>query len=97
MYASVDEQKHRHLLLDMIVGHRRSGDAVSKENAFARTSGGSKRRRETTKGWQILCQWKDGSTTWNKLKDVKDSYPVELAEYAIQEGIKDGPAFKWLV
>ena len=97
MYASVDEQGHRHLLLDMIVGHRRSGDAVSKENAFARTSGGSKRRRETTKGWQILCQWKDGSTTWNKLKDVKDSYPVELAEYAIQEGIEDEPAFKWWV
>ena len=41
--------------------------------------------------------WKDGSTTWSKMKDVNDSYPVDLAEYAKQNGIEQEPAFAWWV
>ena len=61
------------------------------------SSNGVKRRIETTKGWDVLIQWKDGSTTWNKLKDVKDLYPVELAEYAVNNKVDDEPAFAWWV
>ena len=32
-----------------------------------------------------------------KMKDVKDSYPVQLAEYAVENGISDKPAFAWWV
>ena len=97
MFASVDEEGHRHLLLDSIIDHRRTDEAISKDDAFVTSSNGTRRRRETTKGWEILAQWKDGSTTWSKLKDVKDSYPVELAEYAVQNKIEDEPAFAWWV
>jgi hypothetical protein len=45
----------------------------------------------------MLLQWKDGSTTWATLKDVKDSYPVQAAEYAIAVGLSDQPAFSWWV
>ena len=31
------------------------------------------------------------------MKDVKDSYPVQLAEFAMQNGIADEPAFAWWV
>ena len=31
------------------------------------------------------------------LKDIKDSYPVQLAEYAVDNRISEEPAFKWLV
>ena len=41
--------------------------------------------------------WKDGSTTWNKLKDIKDSYPVQMAEYAVENRISEEPAFAWCV
>ena len=61
------------------------------------SSNGTRRRVETTKEWQINVQWKDGSTTWSKLKDVKDSYPVELAELAMENGISKEPAFAWWV
>ena len=97
MFASVDEEGHRHLLLDSIVDVRKSKDAISKEDAHVMSSNGVKRRRETTKGWDVLCQWKDGSTTWNKLKDVKDSFPVQLAEYAVNNKVEDEPAFAWWV
>ena len=36
-----------------------------------------------TRGWELCVQWKDGSTNWVSLKDVKNSFPIELADYAI--------------
>jgi hypothetical protein len=58
---------------------------------------GVKRRRETTQAWKLLCQWKDGSTNWVALKDLKHSNPVQVAEYAISNRIADEPAFSWWV
>ena len=58
---------------------------------------GVKRRRETTQGWQLLCEWKDGSSNWVVLKDARQSYPVLVAEYAIANRIDDEPAFAWWV
>ena len=43
---------------------------------FIMTRTGTKRCRETTKGFEVLVQWKDGRTTWVTLKDMKNSYPV---------------------
>jgi hypothetical protein len=41
--------------------------------------------------------WKDGSTTWVALRDMKNSYPVQLAEYATQRRIAGEPAFAWWI
>ena len=38
---------------------------------------------------------KDVSTTWNKLKDIKDLYPVQMAEYVDENRILEDPAFTW--
>lgn len=97
MFASVDEEGHRHLLLDSIIGFRKSKEALEGEDAFVLSSNGNKRRKETTRGYQMNLQWKDGSTTWSKMKDVKDSYPVELAEFAMENGLSAEPAFVWWV
>ncbi len=51
----------------------------------------------TTKGWQICVAWTDGSTSWHTLADVKNSYPVQLAEYAIQNNLQDERALEWWV
>ena len=53
---------------DMFVQHTRSGS-----NAV---------HRGTMKGWKLLIQWKNRSTSWSPLKDLKESNPVEVAEYA---------------
>ena len=53
-----------------------NGTQITKDCIFITSHNGSKRRKETTKGWEILLQWKDGTITWEKLKDVKESYPV---------------------
>ena len=45
-----------------------------------------------------LCiQWKDGSTSWEKLSALKEAYPVETAEYAVTNKIASEPAFNWWV
>ena len=42
-------------------------------------------------------EWKDGTTDRVKLKDLKESYPVELAMYATNHKIANDPAFAWWV
>ena len=51
----------------------------------------------TTKGWKLLCSWKDGSSSWVPLKDLKESNPIEVAEYAVANKISEEPAFIWWV
>jgi hypothetical protein len=54
--------------------------------------------KQTTRGWFLLVSWKHGgSSDWVKLKDLKDSYLVQVAEYAAANRIADEPAFKWWV
>ncbi len=55
------------------------------------------RNRPPTQGWELLIQVKDGSTDWVALKDFKESYPVKLALYAVEQSIQDKPAFAWWV
>ena len=97
LFASVDEEGYRHKLLDTIIDLRKTDEAVKDEDDFVVSSNGNKRRIETTKGWEVLVQWKDGTTTWSKMKDVKDSYPVQLAEYVVENNVVEEPAFKWWV
>jgi hypothetical protein len=47
--------------------------------------------------WELLVAWKDGTEPWVRLATLKDSYPVELAEFAKARGIQNQPAFAWWV
>ena len=40
-------------------------------------------------------EWKDGSSSWITLKDLKSSNLVELAEYAAGNRLDMETAFKW--
>ena len=97
LFAQIDEEGNRYITMESIMFHRVNGAQLSKDEGYIISQNGGKRRKETTKGWEILLHWKDGSSTWEKLKDVKDSYPVQLAEYAHQSRIASEPAFAWWV
>ena len=73
LFAKVDEEVNRSVLFDEIVYVRTDGTQVLQQDAFVTTSSGTQRRVITTKGWEVNLKWKDGSTTWNKLKYIKDS------------------------
>jgi hypothetical protein len=93
MFVQVDDEGNRRVMFDAITDHRTDGSEIKQQDAFVHTRSGTQRRKETTRGWEILVQWKDGSTTWIALKDMKNSNPVQLAEYATQRRIAGEPAF----
>ena len=49
----------------------------------------------TTRLWGVMVMWKDGSIIWIHLKYIKDSKPVEVAEYAVSNHIQERSEFDW--
>ena len=97
LFAQVDDEGNRQVLMKEIIDYHTNGQEVKHQDAFITMTTGTKRRRETTKGWEILIEWKDGSMNWVAWKDVKESYPVQLAEFAISNRIAEEPALAWWV
>ena len=58
---------------------------------------GEGQRAAAPKNWKLCVEFKDGSTSWIRLAEMKESFPVETAEYAVAVGIEDEPAFCWWV
>jgi ribosomal protein L31E len=94
LYSQVDQEGNSYAVLSGIVDHRKDSSAVHLDDA--RVPGKNKLRR-TTKGWQLLTEWKDGTSDWLPLADLKESYPVQVAEYAVNNKIASEPAFAWWV
>ena len=97
IYSRVDDEGREYLVLDEIIDHRKDGTAVAADDAFLTTKSGNKVRRRTTKGWWLCVKWKDGSTSWESLKDMKEANPVEVAEYAVANKLLTEAAFGWWV
>jgi hypothetical protein len=97
MYSQVDSEGYQYNLLDEIVAHRSTGEAIQENDGWHMDKKGNKVRRLTTKGWYLNVQWKDGTQQWIALKDLNESNPVELAEYAERHGLTKEPAFAWWV
>ena len=97
LFAQVDAEGNHHGIFDEIVDHRTDGMEIKQQDTFLNTRTGTRRCRKTKKGWEILVQWKDQSTTWIALKDIKNSFPAHLAEYLVQARISQEPAFAWWV
>ena len=69
MYAQIDDEGNSYLLLDEIEDRRKEGTALTEQDAYV-YRGHNKHRKPTTKGWELLVSWKDGSNSWVKLKDM---------------------------
>ena len=95
MFAQVDKEGNCHVLFDEIVDNQSDGNQVKMQDIFSTNTQDVKQRCPTTKDWEILVKRKDGSTTWLALKDVKEAYPDQLAEYAVQNRFSLEPAFAW--
>ena len=98
MIRQVDSDGFSLTLMEGIVDYKMDKSlAVAKEDGYVTGRNGRKKLRKTTVGWKLLVRWKDKSETWVPLKDMKESHPVEVAEFATARGIDDQPAFRWWV
>ena len=98
MLTQVDSDGMSTTLMEAIVDHRRDDEkALQHHDKYVQTKNGRCHLRKTMKGWELLIKWKDKSESWIKLADMKESHPVEVAEYARARGIDKEPAFEWWV
>jgi hypothetical protein len=70
IYTQVDSEGKHFALLHEITDHQKTKDAIPKEDGFIVMPNGRKTQKRTTKGWELLVEWKDGTTTWVPLKDI---------------------------
>ena len=70
---------------------------ITQEKGFISYRSGNLVPKKTTRGWQILVEFKDISSNWVNLNDPNLSNPVELAEYSLLNGLTENPALKWWV
>jgi len=66
-----------------IVNHQKDENAVPLKDGYITLKAGLRKRIVTTKGWRLNVEWVDGTSSWIPLSDLKESNPIEVAEYAI--------------
>ena len=97
MLSQVDDNGHNQLMMDAIIDYKKDPTAVLMENKYLFMMTGQCRLRKMTLGWWFLVRWKDETESWVKLADLKDSYPVEVAEFVKARNLVSEPAFAWWV
>ena len=56
LFAQVDDEGNRHVLMHEIIDHCTNGQEVKQQDTFLITIMGTKRLRDTTKGWELLVE-----------------------------------------
>ena len=93
-----DDEGIRWSIIKAIIDHRITKDALQEPQGKYRARSAARefeRQRKAAKGAELCCELSDGTTQWFPLKDLKESDPVSVAEYAEKMGLIDIPAFKW--
>jgi hypothetical protein len=96
MYAQFDKEGNQFNIMDCIIDHKKDGHAVERAGMYIK-HGRNKKVRNKTKGWHLFVEWKDGTTSWERLEDLKEINPIEVAEYAVGKNLQDAPDFFWWV
>ena len=94
----IDEQGRQLLVMKEITNFNKGRNALNEEDTYYSTKAGPQPKR-TTRGWRLLVEWNDaGSNSWVPLKDLKNSYRVQVADYAVLNNLtQEEPAFHWCV
>ena len=78
MYAKFYDSRNEYMMMDYIVDYRNRTKDISVSNQKMVHRGWIIMRRSTVR-WQLCVQWKDVSMSWQPLKYLKESYPVETS------------------
>ena len=97
MLSRCDDDGFSNMMLKGIVDFSKDSSAIAKSNMYVTMKNGKKRLLKTTQGWKLLIKWEDETELWIPLADMKESHPVDVAEFASARGIDKEPAFAWWV
>jgi len=96
IYQSVDKDGYLVDEIRDIIDHKKDASAMNVDDSFVDLRG-QKTMKKTTRGWKLLVKWKNGDTSWETLADLKEAYPVKVAEYAKERKLLYEPVFQWWV
>lgn len=68
VFAQCDDEDERHVVLHKITNHVRDKTAIEVASRSILTRNRICIPKTTTKGWKLLCQWRDGLSSWMALK-----------------------------
>ena len=77
---------HQILLINEIIDHTKMHKVVLKDN----TDSGE---ITSNQSWNLCISWKDGTTSWHSLVELKESFPVKAAHYAVNNKLVSEPVF----
>ncbi len=77
MYEQCDPDGNRYILLDSLIDNKSLDSAIRPLDQKVVHPNGRTYLRRSTVCWQLCCQWKDGSTSWESLADLKESHLIE--------------------
>jgi hypothetical protein len=92
----VDAEGNSFTYFSEVTDHQDDDTAMNIDNGYV-LKNGDLVPVKTTKGWYLQIAWKDGTTTWEPLRDLNEVYPIEVAEYAIANKIDKQLAFVWWI
>jgi hypothetical protein len=92
MYDQCDIEGRQYNLMEGSIDHRSDVPNLAPDDMYIK-HGSNKKVRKTTKGWHLCVDWKYGTTSWERLADLKGSNPVEVAEYAATKSLLATPGF----
>ena len=97
LIAQVYDHGNMHRMIDEIEDRRTTKEAISLDQGTYKTKYGLDSKNRKTKIWEFYVKWRYGSGEWVAVKDLKDSYPVPPANYAISNRLQDKTVFAWWV
>ena len=83
MFAQVNDEGREHPIMKDIVDHKKYHTAILISEGKSHSYNGIESPKVTTRGWKVLVEWRDVQTSWIDLKDLKESKPIEVAEYSV--------------
>ena len=97
LYSQIDSEGRQFLVLEEMTDHRTDDTAIGISDGDTVICNGNKHKKKTARGWEINTKLMESFSEWVLLKDLKESNPVDLAEYAVANRIDHEPAFAWWV
>ena len=86
MFSQCDDTGNQYCLMYGIVDHKSNNKSVAQSDRYV-VIGVRQLPRKTTVRWKMCVEWRDGSTSWEQLSDMKEAYPVLVAQYATTQEI----------
>ena len=97
LYSQIDDDGRTPSLFRGIIDYKKDSSAVPKSDGWTSEDLGQRKRVITTRGWFFLVEWDDGTSNWVPLAQLKESNPVELADFVVSRNIEQEPALAWWV